>query len=293
MLEQVQSHTEPDPMDMYLREIRLAPLLSKQEEIYYGQLVKQGSLKAKKQMIEANLRLVVKIARRYIRSGMPILDLIAEGNLGLIRAVEKYDPDRGFRFSTYGAWWIQQNIERAIMSQSRTVRLPIHVMKRLNGCLRTHRELSRNLDHEPSSTEISEAWDKSKGSEDVERLLNLNERLVSIDAPISGDINKPLLETLELKQLHQETDDPSDHSNRLRVEKKLEQGLTHLTEKQREVVQRRFGLNGFDIQTLEETGSEIGLTRERVRQLQSEAIAFLRRLIERQGNSLATLLNSC
>ena len=293
MLEQVQSHTEPDPMDMYLREIRLAPLLSKQEEIYYGQLVKQGSLKAKKQMIEANLRLVVKIARRYIRSGMPILDLIAEGNLGLIRAVEKYDPDRGFRFSTYGAWWIQQNIERAIMSQSRTVRLPIHVMKRLNGCLRTHRELSRNLDHEPSSTEISEAWDKSKGSEDVERLLNLNERLVSIDAPISGDINKPLLETLELKQLHQETDDPSDHSNRLRVEKKLEQWLTHLTEKQREVVQRRFGLNGFDIQTLEETGSEIGLTRERVRQLQSEAIAFLRRLIERQGNSLATLLNSC
>src|SRR3990167_7915021 len=146
-----------DPTDLYLKEIGVAPLLSKEEEVFYGRLVKQGDASARKRMIESNLRLVVKIARRYLRSGMPILDLIEEGNIGLIRAVEKFDPERGFRFSTYSAWWIQQTIERAIMSQNRTIRLPIHMVKRLNRCLKASNRVAKHLNHEPSAEDIAQA----------------------------------------------------------------------------------------------------------------------------------------
>lgn len=278
-----QEGTSKDPTDLYLREIGIAPLLTKEEEVFYGRLVKQGDAKARKRMIESNLRLVVKIARRYLRSGMAILDLIEEGNIGLMRAVEKYDPERGFRFSTYSAWWIQQTIERAVMSQTRTIRLPVHMVKRLNKCLRTSQTLSKNLDHEPTVEEIAEAWGKT--SEEVEQMLHLNERVISIDTPISDEVSKPLLDTISNEQ-----NDPLDNLNRAKLQQNLDKWLSRLNMKQRAVVERRYGLNGFDPMTLDETGIEIGLTRERVRQLQSEALKLLRTQIESQGNDLESLL---
>lgn len=278
-----QEGTSKDPTDLYLREIGIAPLLTKEEEVFYGRLVKQGDPKARKRMIESNLRLVVKIARRYLRSGMAILDLIEEGNIGLMRAVEKFDPERGFRFSTYSAWWIQQTIERAVMSQTRTIRLPVHMVKRLNKCLRTTQTLSKNLDHEPTIEEIAEAWGKS--TEEVEKMLHLNERVVSIDTPISDEVSKPLLDTISNEQ-----NDPLDNLNRAKLQQNLDKWLSRLNMKQRAVVERRYGLNGLDSMTLDETGIEIGLTRERVRQLQSEALKLLRVQIESQGNDLESLL---
>lgn len=269
----------PDPTDLYLKEIGSSPLLTKEEEIHYSKLARSGHLDAKQRMIESNLRLVVKIARRYLRCGMPILDLIEEGNIGLMRAVEKFDPDRGFRFSTYGAWWIQQNIERAIMSQNRTIRLPVHMMKRLNRCLRTSKELSKNLNHEPSYDEIAEACGKS--SEEVQSLMSLNERIVSIDANISDDISRPLLDTLSNHR-----NDPIEELHHGHLKKHISLWLGALNKNQRAVIERRFGLNGYDVVTLEQTGQEIGLTRERVRQLQSEALKKLKVIIlEQCGNS--------
>lgn len=273
----------PDPTDLYLREIGASPLLTKEEEIHYGRLVKQGNKQARKRMIESNLRLVVKIARRYIRSGMPILDLIEEGNIGLMRAVEKFDPERGFRFSTYSAWWIQQTIERAIMSQNRTIRLPVHMVKRLNSCLRTTRNLSKNSDHEPTVEEIAKAWGET--ITEVEKILSLNERVISIDTPISDEVNKPLLDTIG-----HDKDDPIHFINYNKLKDNIENWMSDLNSKQRAVVERRFGLNGFDAMTLDQTGSEIGLTRERVRQLQAEALKLLKQQIISQGGDLDSLL---
>jgi len=274
----------PDPTDIYLKEIGISPLLSKDEEIHYGRLARQGDKLARNRMIESNLRLVVKIARRYLRSGMAILDLIEEGNIGLMRAVEKFDPERGFRFSTYSAWWIQQTIERAIMCQTRTIRLPVHMVKRLNGCLRTSRSLSKNLDHEPTIEEIAEAWGES--IDEVEKMLCLNERTISIDMPISDEVNKPILDTLG-----HDIDDPVEFLNCCKLKENLEKWLAGLSSKQRAVLEYRFGLNGQEPLTLDQTGNEIGLTRERVRQLQTEALKMLRQEIERQGNNLDSLLN--
>ena len=259
----------PDPTDIYLREIGISPLLNKEEEIYYSRLARQGDEEARRRMIESNLRLVVKIARRYLRSGMAILDLIEEGNIGLMRAVEKFDPERGFRFSTYSAWWIQQTIERAIMCQTRTIRLPVHMVKKLNGCLKTSRNLAKNLDHEPTVEEIAEAWGQT--THEVEKMLNLNERVISIDMPISEEMNKPILDTIG-----QDEDDPVEYLNHQKLKQNLEKWLEGLTPKQRAVLERRFGLNDQDPMTLDQTGQAIGLTRERVRQLQAEALKHLR-----------------
>lgn len=273
----------PDPTDIYLREIGLSPLLNKEQEIHYGRLARKGDPSARKKMIESNLRLVVKIARRYVRSGMPILDLIEEGNIGLMRAVEKFDPERGFRFSTYSAWWIQQTIERAIMSQTRTIRLPVHIVKRLNSCLRASRNLVKQQDHEPTVEEIAREWGQT--TNEVEKMLSLNEKVISIDMPISDEMTKPILETIG-----NDTETPLEVIYYERLKKNIDQCLSHLTPKQRAVIEHRFGLNGQEPLTLDQTGLEIGLTRERVRQLQAEALKFLRQEIERQGNNLETLL---
>lgn len=283
-IENAYEDSSPDPTDIYLKEIGAAPLLTKEEEVYFARLVQQGDMKAKNRMIESNLRLVVKIARRYIRSGMPILDLIEEGNIGLIRAVEKFDPELGFRFSTYGAWWIQQTIERAIMSQNRTIRLPVHIVKRLNSCLRVSRELAKELDHEPTVDEI--AHKMQKPSEEVEKILSLNERVISIDTPISDEIGKPLLDTIGSNAL-----DPLQAALATNLRKNMAHWLDKLTVMQRAVVERRFGLNDFEPTTLEQTGHEIGLTRERVRQLQSEALKSLRMIIESRGEDFDTLVS--
>lgn len=273
-----------DATDLYLGEIGRAPLLSKEEEVYYAKLVQKGDKEAQKVMIESNLRLVVKIARKYIRSGIPLLDLIEEGNLGLMRAIEKFDPDRGFRFSTYGAWWIQQTIERAIMSNSRTIRLPVHIVKQLNACLRVSRELSKKLDHEPTVEEITEKLNRPEI--DVEKIMALNEKTISIDSPISEEINKPLVETLGNKQYSPEKEFFLDN-----LKENINTWLDNLTGLQKSVIEYRFGLNNHEITTLEKTGEQIGITRERVRQLQAESINILKDLLKSQNEDLNSLLD--
>ena len=278
------AETSLDATQLYLNEIGFVPLLTADEEKHYARLTQKGDEAARKRMIESNLRLVVKIARRYLHRGMSLLDLIEEGNLGLMRAVEKFDPERGFRFSTYATWWIRQTIERAIMNQARTIRLPIHVVKDLNGCLRAARELTQQLDHEPTAREIASRVDKSPG--EVARLLGLNERVSSVDAPLGADSDASVVETIADEMVG----DPSDQLQEDLVHDSVAAWLNQLTEKQREVVSRRFGLLGHDSSTLEEVGREIGLTRERVRQIQVEALKRLRRLLEREGLSAEALL---
>jgi RNA polymerase nonessential primary-like sigma factor len=183
-----------DATQIYLGEIGFSPLLSAEEEVHYSTLSLKGDVAARKKMIESNLRLVVKISRRYLNRGLPLLDLIEEGNLGLMKSVEKFDPTRGFRFSTYATWWIRQTIERAIMNQTRTIRLPIHVVKELNIYLRAARQLTQKLDHEPSAEEIAEMVDKPL--EDVQKMLGFNDKVTSVDTPIGYDDSKSLLDTL-------------------------------------------------------------------------------------------------
>ncbi len=266
-----------DATQLYLNEIGFSPLLSAEEEVFFARKALKGEEAARKRMIESNLRLVVKIARRYVNRGLALLDLIEEGNLGLIRAVEKFDPERGFRFSTYATWWIRQTIERAIMNQTRTIRLPIHVVKELNVYLRAARELSQKLDHEPSAEEIANLLEKPVG--DVERMLGLNERVNSIDAHIGNNGDKTLCDTIP----DQQVSDPVSLLQNSDLSDSIDGWLTELTEKQREVLCRRFGLRGHEISTLEEVGREIGLTRERVRQIQVEALKRLRDIMMQQG----------
>lgn len=272
-----------DATQIYLGEIGFSPLLSAEEEVYFSRLALKGDKAARKRMIESNLRLVVKIARRYINRGLALLDLIEEGNLGLIRAVEKFDPERGFRFSTYATWWIRQTIERALMNQTRTIRLPIHVVKELNIYLRAARELSQRLDHEPTPEEIAAALDRPV--EEVRKMLKLNEKITSVDTPVAGSSEKQLLDVLaDEKELGPETElQDADIRQHLVI------WLDELNAKQREVLARRFGLLGYEPSTLEDVGKEIGLTRERVRQIQVEALRRLREIVTHQGLNIETL----
>ncbi len=275
------SSRQLDATRIYLSEIGYTPLLTADEEVYYARLALSGDGDARKRMIESNLRLVVKIARHYINRGLALLDLIEEGNLGLIRAVEKFDPERGFRFSTYATWWIRQTIERALMNQTRTVRLPIHIVKQINTCLRASRQLAQHLDHEPSSEEVARVLHRP--AEEVEHMLYLNEREVSIDAATQ---ERSLLDVI-----------PDDVRNEPSVVLQdedlmhcIETWLAELNDKQREVVEHRFGLHGHETATLEEVGNRIGVTRERARQIQVEALRKLREVIERNGASAETFL---
>lgn len=268
-----------DPTNMYLREIGFSPLLTAEEEVKYGRLAKKGDPKARHKMIVSNLRLVVKIARRYYNRGMEFSDLIEEGNLGLLRAVEKFDPERGFRFSTYATWWIRQTIERAIMNQTRTVRLPIHVLRELNMYLSTARELVKTQDHEPTHQEIADALDKS--IDDVKNTLELNERMISLDAQTATEnsTGRPLSDALADK----EASDPEQALATQRLHEALEECLNELSDKQREVICRRFGLGGYERQTLEQVGEAVGLTRERVRQIQMSGLKALREILAKRG----------
>ncbi len=272
-----------DATRLYLGEIGFTSLLTADEEKYYSRLALKGDESGRKKMIECNLRLVVKIARRYLNRGLALLDLIEEGNLGLIRAVEKFDPERGFRFSTYATWWIRQTIERAIMNQTRTIRLPIHVVKEINIYLRAARHLSQTLDHEPSAEEIAEKLDKPIG--DVKRMLGLNERIASVDSPMGHDADNSLLDAIP----DENNVDPVVLLQDDDVKANIEQWLAQLSDKQREVVERRFGLHGYDVSTLEEVGNTIGVTRERVRQIQLEALKKLRDILEKEGYSVDAL----
>ncbi len=272
-----------DATRLYLNEIGISKLLTAEEEVYYARLAQKGEKAARQRMIESNLRLVVKIARRYMNRGLALLDLIEEGNLGLIRAVEKFDPERGFRFSTYATWWIRQTIERAIMNQTRTIRLPIHVVKEINVYLRAARKLAQSLDHEPSSEEIAELLDRP--IDEVKRMLGLNERVTSVDTPFGKDADKPLLDTIaDEKNLDPTVDIQNDGLNA-----NLDRWLSKLNDKQREVVERRFGLHGYENSTLEQVANELGVTRERVRQIQMDALRRLRDILERDGFSVESI----
>lgn len=268
-----------DSTQMYLKEIGFSPLLTAEEEVHYGRLALKGDAMARKKMIESNLRLVVKIARRYYNRGLEFSDLIEEGNLGLLRAVEKFDPERGFRFSTYATWWIRQTIERAIMNQTRTIRLPIHVLRELNSYLTAARELMKTQDHEPTYAEIARSLNKTP--DEVKNMMELNEYMISLDmqVPSENSAGKPLVEALADKNAV----DPAELLVGDHLHERLEECLDQLNEKQREVLCRRFGLGGYDRQTLEEVGKAVGLTRERVRQIQMSALKALRDVLEERG----------
>ena len=274
---------EMDATRLYLSEIGFSPLLSAEEEVYFSRRAQRGDDSARKRMIESNLRLVVKIARRYMNRGLALLDLIEEGNLGLIRAVEKFDPERGFRFSTYATWWIRQTIERALMNQTRTIRLPIHVVKEINVYLRAARRLAQSLDREPSPEDVAEMLDKPIG--EVKRMLGLNERVASVDMPRTPDTEKSLLDSIP----DDKNTDPAVLLQDSDVQDKIDLWLSKLNAKQQAVVERRFGLHGREIATLEEVGNELGVTRERVRQIQIEALKRLREILERDGFSVDTV----
>ena len=272
-----------DATQLYLGEIGFSPLLTAQEEIYYARRSLRGDEVSRKRMIESNLRLVVKISRRYNNRGLSLLDLVEEGNLGLIRAVEKFDPEKGFRFSTYATWWIRQTIERAIMNQTRTIRLPIHIVKKLNVYLRTARELAHKLTHEPTAEDIAQELDVP--AKEVAKILKLNERISSVDIPIGNNSDKELLDIIPDRKEATPENELQNEDMKLRIVDWLED----LNPKQREVLARRFGLLGYEAATLENVGKEIGLTRERVRQIQVEALKSLREVLSQQGLSIESL----
>jgi RNA polymerase nonessential primary-like sigma factor len=277
----VRSH---DPTRLYLSEIGASPLLTADEEKEFARRVQRGDEAARHRMIESNLRLVVKIARRYINRGLPLLDLIEEGNLGLIHAVEKFDPERGFRFSTYATWWIRQTIERAIMNQSGSVRLPIHIIKDINTCLRAARKLSQQQDASPTAAQIADYLDRDLA--DVERLMALHDR-VTLRAGISDEDGAGPVERLRARR----DSEPPRCAQRDDVMEIVDHWVCELSEKQRAVVERRFGLHGYRRETLEKIGEEIGVTRERVRQIQLDALQNLRNMMESHGISCDNILD--
>lgn len=268
-----------DVTQIYLNEIGHSPLLKPDEERALARRVVQGDFEARQKMIEHNLRLVVNIAKHYINRGMTLLDLIEEGNIGLMHALEKFDPERGFRFSTYATWWIRQSIERSIMNQSRTIRLPVHVIKELNVYLRAQRHLEAHNGQEPTVDEI--AFLVGKDVEDVRRVMNLNERVVSLDAPLDIDPMLSIGESIPDDQ----HDGPEILLQNSEIERYTREWLKQLSDKQRIVIERRYGLNGYEICTLEDLAASLSLTRERVRQIQIEALEQLRRILRRYGVS--------
>ena len=279
------SSSEFDATRAYLNELGRSKLLTADQEKIYGARVLQGDQAARKIMIESNLRLVVKISYRYLNKGLPLLDLIEEGNLGLIRAVEKFDPERGFRFSTYATWWIRQTIERAIMDQTRTIRLPIHIVKEMNTYLKAQRYLEQTFDYEPTAQDIADYMDKPL--EKVEQMLKLNERVTSVDLPVAQDIEKPLLESIS-------DDDrlsPDEELQENCMKKNIASCVFELPEKQREVICRRYGICGYEVETLEQVAQELEVTRERVRQIQMEGLKKLKAILDLHGFSFEAVFN--
>jgi RNA polymerase nonessential primary-like sigma factor len=268
---------ERDLTQVYFHELANARLLTADEEKHYGTLAREGDAEAFRIMVECNLRLVIKLARRYMNRGLDLLDLIEEGNLGLMHAVTKFEPERGFRFSTYAAWWIRQEIEKGLMNQSRTIRLPIHVVKELNTYLRAYRDLAMKLPRDPEPKDV--AAHVGAPVEAVEQLLHLNEKLTSLDTPVKLGSEQMIVDTVE----DEAQVDVTEQLHETAVERQLPVWLASLTPVQQEILTRRFGLNGGDGETLEAIGATVGLPREKVRQLQNAALKQLKKLAQEQG----------
>jgi RNA polymerase nonessential primary-like sigma factor len=266
-----------DVTQLYLNEIGAKPLLSPEDEVATARRLRAGDFAARQKMIEHNLRLVVKIARHYLHRGIPLLDLVEEGNLGLIHAIEKFDPERGFRFSTYATWWIRQSIERGIMNQSRTIRLPVHVVKEINLVLRAMRHMESAETRQASVERVAALIDRPVA--DVRRILQFNERIASLDAPLEFASGSTIGDALA-----DETAASPEALLQFRETGALVgDWLAQLTERQRQVIERRYGLSGADVATLDALAGELGLTRERVRQIQIEGLDRLRSIIKRGG----------
>ena len=273
-----------DVTQHYLNEIGAKPLFTPKEEYDWACRARNGEFVARQKMIEHNLRLVVNIAKHYLNRGIPLLDLIEEGNLGLIHAIEKFDPQRGFRFSTYATWWIRQSIERSIMNQSRTIRLPVHVVKEINLVLRAIRHLDAAAQRETSVERIAALIDRPVA--DVRRILQLNEHIASLDAPLEIDPSHTIGEAIA----DESAANPEALLQSSETDSLLNDWLGQLTQRQRQVIERRYGLNGADIATLDVLAGELGLTRERVRQIQVEALDRLRKIVKRGGIARDSLL---
>ena len=277
-----------DITQIYLNEIGQSPLLSPAEELECARATRAGDFEARQKMIEHNLRLVVSIAKHYLNRGLTLADLIEEGNLGLIHALEKFDPERGFRFTTYATWWIRQSIERAIMNQSRTIRLPAHVVKELNVVLRALRHLETHgmvgENREPTLDDVAHLL--GKPVEQVRKVLGYNERITSLDAPLDAE------QGLSVGDQLTDEDAPSPELvlHNSEIEGWIRQWLDELSDRQRQVIERRYGLNGTDVATLEQLAGELGVTRERVRQIQAEALDKLRARLRVRGLSRDALL---
>jgi len=259
-----------DPVRMYLKEIGRVDLLSAEEEINLAKRILQGDEEAKRRLAEANLRLVVSIAKRYVGRGMQFLDLIQEGNMGLIKAVEKFDYEKGFKFSTYATWWIRQAITRAIADQARTIRIPVHMVETINKLIRVQRQLLQDLGREPSPEEIGEDMDLSPDK--VREILKIAQEPVSLETPIGEEDDSHLGDFIE----DQDATSPSEHAAYELLKEQLEDVLDTLTDREENVLRLRFGLDDGRTRTLEEVGKVFGVTRERIRQIEAKALRKLR-----------------
>ncbi|HZP55285.1 MAG TPA: RNA polymerase sigma factor RpoD [Candidatus Saccharimonadales bacterium] len=261
-----------DSVRLYLREIGKIPLLTPEEELALAKRVKSGEKKAKDQMAEANMRLVVSIAKRYVGRGLDLLDLIQEGNTGLLRAVEKFDPDRGFKFSTYATWWIRQAITRAIADQARTIRIPVHMVETINKLLRTQRRLTQELNREPTNEEIATAMEMDVDK--VEHIMKIKQDISSLDASVRDDEEDSVLgDFIE----DEDAKTPTESASEQLLKEQVKRILSTLTEREQKILKLRFGLEDGKSHTLEEVGQEFNVTRERIRQIEAKALAKLRK----------------